>query len=289
MTSVYFDPAVGGDGTTVTDDANPTTGLANGGHRTRFVPALSQVVAVADFIVDKAGEADASADAAAASASSALNAPGTSATSSTSLAIEAGSKTFTIQTGKAFVVGQFVVAASAANVANYMHGQITAHNATTGSMTVNVTAVDGAGTFSDWSIGLSAPGSGDVTLTGTQTLSNKTLTAPQSTGAIYNNGSIRGNVVAVAALEIDCSAGNYFTKTISGSSTFTFVNAPASRSYAFTLELTVTSGSATWPAAVQWPSGAAPTLSTSKTSLLMFVTDDGGTRWRGASLVDYTT
>ena len=96
-------------------------------------------------------------------------------------------------------------------------------------------------------------------------------------------------ITAVAALDINCSLGNYFTKTINGASTFTFSNVPASRAYSFTLELTVTSGAATWPAAVQWPSGTAPTLGTGKTSLLMFVTDDGGTRWRGASLVDYTT
>jgi hypothetical protein len=96
-------------------------------------------------------------------------------------------------------------------------------------------------------------------------------------------------ITAVAALDINCSLGNYFTKTINGASTFTFSNVPASRAYSFTLELTVTSGAATWPAAVQWPGGTAPTLGTGKTSLLMFVTDDGGTRWRGASLVDYTT
>jgi hypothetical protein len=135
----------------------------------------------------------------------------------------------------------------------------------------------------------------DNTLTGvagvtaTQTLTNKTLTAPESTGAIYDNGSVRGNVVAVAALDIDCTAGNYFTKTISGNSTFTFSSPPSSRSYAFTLELTHTSGTVTWPTAVQWPGGTAPTLTNAKTSLFMFVTDDGGTRWRGAALVDYTT
>jgi len=123
----------------------------------------------------------------------------------------------------------------------------------------------------------------------TQTLSNKTLTAPESTGAIYDNGSVRGNVVAVSALNIDCSLGNYFTKTISANSTFTVSNVPASRSYAFTLELTHTSGSVTWFSGVEWPGGAAPTLTNGKTSLFVFVTDDGGTRWRGASLVDYTT
>lgn len=54
MASVTFPPEVGGNGSTVTDDANPTTGLANGGHRARFVPALAQVVAVANHVVDTA-------------------------------------------------------------------------------------------------------------------------------------------------------------------------------------------------------------------------------------------
>lgn len=54
MASVIFPPEVGGSGLTVTDDANPTTGLANGGHRARFVPALAQVVAVAQHVVDTA-------------------------------------------------------------------------------------------------------------------------------------------------------------------------------------------------------------------------------------------
>lgn len=60
--SVTFPPSVGGSGLTVTDDSNPTTGLANGGHRVRFVPALSQVVAVAGNTVTKAAEAAASAE-----------------------------------------------------------------------------------------------------------------------------------------------------------------------------------------------------------------------------------
>ena len=129
--------------------------------------------------------------------------------------------------------------------------------------------------------------SGDVVgTTDTQTLTNKTLTAPVMTGDIYANGSVRGNVTAMGALDIDCSAGNYFTKTISSNSTFTFSNVPAG-SYAFTLELTHTSGAATWPVSVKWPADTAPSLTTGKTHIFVFVTDDGGTRWRGAGLVDY--
>lgn len=52
--TVYFDPVVGGTGLTVTDDGNPTTGLDNDGHRERLVPAFSNVVQVAKFIVDTA-------------------------------------------------------------------------------------------------------------------------------------------------------------------------------------------------------------------------------------------
>lgn len=96
-------------------------------------------------------------------------------------------------------------------------------------------------------------------------------------------------ITAIAALDINCSLGNYFTKTIAGNSTFTFSSPPATRAFSFTLELTHTSGTVTWPASVKWPRDTAPTLSTGKTHLFTFVTDDGGTRWRGAALVDYVT
>lgn len=126
---------------------------------------------------------------------------------------------------------------------------------------------------------------GSGVLSWTSTLS---AASPTFTGAIYANGSYRGNLTAVSALDIDCSAGNYFTKTISGNSTFTVSNVPSSRAFAFTLELTHTSGTVTWFSGVEWPAGTAPTLTTGKTHLFMFVTDDGGTRWRASSLINYT-
>jgi hypothetical protein len=102
------------------------------------------------------------------------------------------------------------------------------------------------------------------------------------------SGNYGQSIVAVGALNIDCSAGNYFTKTINGASTFTVSNVPVSRSYSFTLELTHTSGAITWFSGVEWPGGTAPTLTTGKTHLFMFITDDGGTRWRASSLINYT-
>ena len=103
------------------------------------------------------------------------------------------------------------------------------------------------------------------------------------------DGNYASNVTAVSALDIDCSDGNYFTKTINANSEFTFSNVPSSRAYSFTLELTHTSGTVTFPTSVKFNTsdGLPPSLTTGKTHLFMFVTDDGGTRFRAAALVDY--
>jgi hypothetical protein len=135
---------------------------------------------------------------------------------------------------------------------------------------------------------VTAPSGDLVGTTATQTLTNKTLTSPELTTAPYVNGSYQGNIVAVGALAIDCSAGNYFTKTIDGASTFTVSNVPSSRAYSFTLEITHTSGTITWFSGVEWPGGTAPTLTTGKTHLFIFITDDGGSRWRAAAVTNYT-
>ena len=96
------------------------------------------------------------------------------------------------------------------------------------------------------------------------------------------NGGAASNVTTVSASAVDCSAGNYFTKTASGALTWTFTNVPASRSFAFALALTNGgSGTQTWPVAVVWNGGTAPTLQTSGTDILVFITSDGGTTWRG--------
>ena len=124
-------------------------------------------------------------------------------------------------------------------------------------------------------------------VTGAAPLASPTFTGTVTTATADLLGPVRGNIVAVAALDIDCSAGNYFTKTIAGNSTFTFSNVPASRAFAFTLELTHTSGTVAWPASVKWPADTAPTLTTGKTHLFTFVTDDGGTRFRGVAQKDY--
>lgn len=127
-----------------------------------------------------------------------------------------------------------------------------------------------------------------ATIAGTETLTNKSLTTPTLTGAPYVNGSYRSNITAVAALDIDCSAGNYFTKSISSNSTFTFSNVPSSRAFGFVLRLSITgTPTITWPASVLWPDGLEPSWSSGAVNLYVFTTDNGGSVWRGAALTDY--
>lgn len=90
-------------------------------------------------------------------------------TSASSVAIGTGSKSFTTQASKAFDTGTNVTIVSDANpTANRMFGKSTAYDSGTGALTVNVVAIEGSGTHTDWTIygrsgeqGAPAAGTGD--------------------------------------------------------------------------------------------------------------------------------
>lgn len=62
VNTVYFDPAVGGTGLTVSDDGHPQFGLDADGHRVRFVPALQNLVYIGAFVKKRAVDVDAAVD-----------------------------------------------------------------------------------------------------------------------------------------------------------------------------------------------------------------------------------
>lgn len=98
---------------------------------------------------------------AAASAASALTNSATQATSVTSLSIGYGTKSLTLaQTGKSFVVGQWVTICDMASPSSrWMLGAITAFTSGTGAMTVEVPGGNfaGSGSYTGWTIAASAP------------------------------------------------------------------------------------------------------------------------------------
>jgi hypothetical protein len=110
---------------------------------------------------------------------------------------------------------------------------------------------------------------------------SRTLINYGSTHNVLGSGSGTRN--------INLQSGNYVSATVAGATTFTFSNPLSSpNACGFVLELT-NGGSAaiTWPTAVRWPGGTAPTLTADGVDILVFVTDDAGTNWRGvASMLD---
>jgi hypothetical protein len=186
---------------------------------------------------------------------------------------------------------------------------ITSNDAFTGT----VTSVGGTGTVNGLTLTGTVTGSGNLTLGGTLSvdLSTATVTgtlpvarggtgvttstgtgnvvlsvSPELTGLPFVNGSFRSNVVALAGTAIDCATGNYFTRTVSGAASWSFSNIPASRAYSFILELTNGgTGTQTWFTNTRWAGGTAPTLTSAGVDLLGFITDDGGSNWRGVLLM----
>jgi hypothetical protein len=159
---------------------------------------------------------------------------------------------------------------------------------TTGTFSGNV-SVGGTLTYDDVtnidSVGLITARSGINVLAGVSTFAAQI----EANGGTKITGSQTSNISAMGANAVDCSAGNYFTKTITGATTFTFTNVPTGVAYTFTMEVTLNGSNAiTWPGTVKWPADTAPAVTDGKTQLFVFITDDGGTRWRGSSIVDYT-
>jgi hypothetical protein len=133
------------------------------------------------------------------------------------------------------------------------------------------------------------PGSSDMpgslilstTPDGSTTLMARQQISPNGVSSFFS--SVTEKRTAISASDIDLTAGNYFTKTISGTTTFTVSNVPSSgNAVCIILDLT-NGGSATinWWSNVKWVQGTAPTLTSSGRDVLAFFTHDAGTIWSG--------
>jgi hypothetical protein len=92
--------------------------------------------------------------------------------------------------------------------------------------------------------------------------------------------------ISSGTLTLDLSGSNFFKVSLNAAiTTLTISNVPtSSMAAAFTLEFTA-DGSAravTWPASIKWPSGTAPTLTSTngKSDTFVFYSVDGGTSWK---------
>ena len=133
---------------------------------------------------------------------------------------------------------------------------------------LNYTDVTTLGT-SEASKAVTADANGDVAL------------AAELKATSYNETYVALSGTTPAA---DCEAGNMFSLTTSGSTTFTFSNPPATgTAYGMVIKLVAGGTHAiTWPTSVDWAGGTAPDAPASgETDVLGFITHDGGTTWYG--------
>jgi hypothetical protein len=98
----------------------------------------------------------------------------------------------------------------------------------------------------------------------------------------YKEGVVTANTST--AYTISLASGTVQILTLTGNCTFTFPTATAGKSFTLILKQDATgSRTATWPAAVKWPSGTAPTITStaSKSDKYIFTAD--GTNWIGSN------
>lgn len=88
---------------------------------------------------------------------------------------------------------------------------------------------------------------------------------------------------------IDWGAGNFQKSTMTGNCTYTFTAPPVKGRYQLMLVQDGTgSRTATWPAAVKWPGGTAPTLSTAASSIDIITFYYDGTSYYGVSSLNFS-
>ena len=167
-------------------------------------------------------------------------------------------------------------------------------NGTTPSVTLNTLGAVGVGAVPDFGTSgqaLLSAGStaapawgnvGNVTLTGTQTLTNKTIEA-----GVFTNGYTEEVVTANTgtAYTINLANGTVQYLTLTGNVTYTFPTPVAGQSFILIQRQDGTGGrTVTWPASVDWPGATAPTLTSTANRVDKFVfTAIDGSNWLGSN------
>jgi uncharacterized protein (AIM24 family) len=128
--------------------------------------------------------------------------------------------------------------------------------------------------------GNSFTGTGSVVLATSPTIATATLTSPTITG--YTETTVTANTST--AYTINIANGTLQILTLTGNCTYTFPTATAGKSFTlFQLQDATGSRTVTWPASVKWPSGTAPTITSTASKGDKFVFTADGTYWWGSN------
>jgi len=141
-------------------------------------------------------------------------------TSTSSVAIGSGSKSFTVSGGKSFAGGMWLVLADdAAPSTNSMVGQVTSYDSGTGALVVNVptNGVFGSGTKTAWIISLTAAPSSAISAAMTPVAAAATLAAGRSALEVYSDTETDTAISdAIAALPAATPSHAFRNRCING-------------------------------------------------------------------------
>lgn len=180
--------------------------------------------------------------------------------------------------------------ATSANTASAIVARDASGNFTAGTVTATLSGAAPAGSLSGSTLASGVTASSltsvgtltSLTMGGTLALADNQITRPRFTdyAETYTTPSISSGT-----LTLDLENGNVFRVSRNANITTLTISNPAGTGNAcsFTLifDANGTSYTITWPAAVKWPGGTAPTITTtnSRSDMFVFYTNNAGTTW----------
>jgi hypothetical protein len=174
------------------------------------------------------------------------------------------------------------------------------YNSSTGAFTLDNSAVRGLfsqGTGISYNSSTGAIAVDSTVITSANSIDklsdvNTTSVVPVANNILYWNGtywrpgnqpfptSALGNITG--PIIFDASSASHFSATLTGTVTAYFTADTTTPVNVIMMELTNPGAySITWPTSVKWPGGSPPTFTVSGVDLLVFISRDGGTTWRG--------
>lgn len=165
------------------------------------------------------------------------------------------------------------------NASVSVEGELALFSGTTGKI-LKRASLTGLAKLASGVVSAAVAGTDYATPSGTETLSNKTITA-----GVFNGGYTEQMALANSgtAYTVNLALGSILKLNLTGNCTLTFPSGTAGQSFVLMIAQDATgSRTVTWPSSVKWPSSTAPTITSTAGKMDKYVFTYDGSYWIGA-------